>query len=155
MSAEWKHTAVILQTINLLEIVLHFITEKIRHLNDSVALLRLRRCNHILTTKPLIRLVNPQRACFQIKIISCQRQQFPFSNPAPVQYLKSIIQHRLVHHCLRKFQVFFFCPEEHFLCLLASHISSFRCRIALQTVVSHSMIKNAAKLCMNHPQIVR
>ena len=45
---QWKNTAVRFQPIKLLEIVLHLVTEEVRHLDHAVAFLRFRRGDNVL-----------------------------------------------------------------------------------------------------------
>ena len=50
------------------QIVLHFLAEKLRHLDVTIAFLGFRTGNHILAVKPLIGLVDPHSAVLKVKI---------------------------------------------------------------------------------------
>ena len=45
---QWEDAAVRFQSVKLLEIILYFVTEKVRHLNHAVAFLCLRRGDNVL-----------------------------------------------------------------------------------------------------------
>ena len=45
---QWDDAAVRFQSVKLLEIVLHLVTEKVRHLNHAIAFLCLRRGDNVL-----------------------------------------------------------------------------------------------------------
>ena len=63
------------------DVVLHLLTEKLRHLDDPVALRRLRTGDDILSLEPLIGFVDGYGAVFKIKIRCAQRQQLPSRIP--------------------------------------------------------------------------
>ena len=99
------------QTVELPEIILHFLTEEVRHLNDPVAFLGFRCGNHIFAADPLIGFVDPERFLLEIEVCGSQCQQFAFSDAAPVQDFKRIVQHGFVHHGVDEFQILILRPE--------------------------------------------
>ena len=72
--ADGKHPAVRLHSIKLLEVVLEFITEELRHLDHAVTLGCFRRSDHILLIEPLVRLIDGDSALFKVKICWGQGQ---------------------------------------------------------------------------------
>ena len=50
------------------QIVLHFLAEKLRHLDGAIAFLGFRTGNHILAVEPLIGFVDPHGAVLKVKI---------------------------------------------------------------------------------------
>ena len=83
--ADGEHPAVRLHSIELLEVVLEFITEELWHLDHAVTLGRFRRSDHILLIEPLVRLIDGDGALFEVKICWGQGQQLSLTDTAPVQ----------------------------------------------------------------------
>ena len=77
------------------------------------------------------------------------------ADAAPVQDFKGVVQHGLVHHGVDEFEVFFLRPEQHFLRLLAAHISGLCSGIDLQAVILDGVVENTAQLGMDVLEIVR
>ena len=72
--ADGKHPAVRLHTVKLLEVVLEFITQELRHLNHPVALGRFGRGNDILLVEPLIGLIDGESAFLKVEVRRGQSQ---------------------------------------------------------------------------------
>ena len=66
--ADGKHPAVRLHAVELLEVVLKRITEKLWHLNHPVALGCFGRGNNILLVDPLVRLVDGEGALLKVEV---------------------------------------------------------------------------------------
>ena len=66
--ADRENTAVRLCSIELLQIVLHFFAQELRHLNYPVALLGFRSSYDVLPVQPLIRFIDGHRSFFKIKV---------------------------------------------------------------------------------------
>lgn len=66
--ADGKHPAVRLHAVELLEVVLEFITQELGYLNHPVALGCLRGSNDILLVNPLVRLVDGEGALLKVEI---------------------------------------------------------------------------------------
>lgn len=86
--ADGEHPAVRLHSIELLEVILEFITEELRHLDHAVTLGCFGGSDHILLIEPLVRLIDGDSALLKIKICRGQSQKFSLSNAAPVKHLK-------------------------------------------------------------------
>ena len=121
--ADGEHPAVRLHSIELLEVVLEFITEELRHLDHAVTLGCFRRSDHILLFEPLVRLIDGNGALFKVKICWGQGQQLSLTDTAPVQYLKGVEGQRLVPHGFRKAGVLLPGPEQHLLSFLRPHVA--------------------------------
>ena len=122
--ADGENALLLIWTVKHPNVVLHLLTEKLRHLDDPVALGRFGTGDDILPLKPLIGFADGHGAVFKIKIRCAQRQQLPLSDTAPVKHLEGVVGDGFVHHCLGKFQVLRLCPEQHLLSLFATHIPS-------------------------------
>ena len=151
--ADGEHPAVRFHAVELLEVVLEFITEELRHLDHAVTLGRFGGSNDILLIEPLVRLIDGNGALFKVKICWGQGQQLSLTDTAPVQYLKGVEGQRLVHHGLRKAGVFLSGPEQHLLSFLRPHVARLPGWIDIQTVKSGSMVENGAKLVVNCLQV--
>ena len=63
-----KNTVFFLQAIEHTKILLHFLTEKMRHFNRAVAFLCFRCSNHIFAVQTLIGFVNRDRFLIKVEI---------------------------------------------------------------------------------------
>ena len=122
MLGQREDAAVRFQSVKLLEIVLHLVTEEVRHLDYAIAFLRFRSSNNVLALQALIGFIDAERFLLKIEVRRRQCQQLTLADTAPVQDFKGVVQHGLVHHGVDEFEVFFLRPEQHFLRLLAAHI---------------------------------
>ena len=147
--ADGKHPAVRLHAVELLEVVLKLVTEKLGHLDHPVALGRFGRGNDILLVEPLVRLVDGEGAFLEVKVRRGQGQQLTLSDTAPVQDFKGVERQRLVHHSLGKLGVFLPGPEQHLLSFFCPHVARLPGRVDIQAVKPSSMIENGAKLIVN------
>ena len=136
-----EDTILLLHSIEGLDVFLHFLTEEFGHLNDTVALFRLRSGNHVLALEPLIGFADGH--CTRLKVEVCwgEGQQFPLPDTAPVEHFKGIVGEGLVHHGVGKFQILFLRPEQHFTPFLHPHVPGLGRRIDLEAVVADSMVK--------------
>ena len=85
-----EHPIVRLDIVELFQIVLNFINEELRHLDDTVALFGFGRGNQVLSVQPLVGFCNGNGAFFKIKVSRGKSQKFTFTNTAPVQHFKGI-----------------------------------------------------------------
>ena len=85
-----EHPIVRLDIVELFQIVLNFINEELRHLDDTVALFGFGRGNQVLSVQPLIGFCNGNGAFFKIKVSRGKSQKFTFTNTASVQHFKGI-----------------------------------------------------------------
>ena len=109
--ADGEHSAIRLHPVELLEVVLEFITQELRHLDYPVALGRFGGGNDILLVESLIGLIDGEGAFLEVKVRRGQGQQLTLSDAAPVQDLKGVERQRLVHHGLGKLGVLLSGPE--------------------------------------------
>lgn len=147
--ADGKHPAVRLHAVELLEVVLQLVTQKLGHLDHPVALGRFGRGNDILLVEPLVRLVDGESALLKVEVCRGQGQQLSLPDAAPVKHLKGVEGQRLMHHGLGKFSVLFPGPEQHLLPFLCPHVARLPGRVEVQTVKPGSMVENGAKLIVN------
>lgn len=147
--ADGKHPAVRLHAVELLEVVLQLVTQKLGHLDHPVALGRFGRGNDILLVEPLVRLVDGESALLKVEVCRGQGQQLSLPDAAPVKHLKGVEGQRLIHHGLGKFSVLFPGPEQHLLPFLCPHVARLPGRVEVQTVKPGSMVENGAKLIVN------
>ena len=103
------------QPIQRLGVILHFIHEKLRDFDRSVALGRLGRRDDDIALDVLKGFADGQRLPLEVEIRSGQRQQLSQPDAAPVQHLEGIVGSGLVHHHFGEFQIFVLCPEQHLL----------------------------------------
>ncbi len=109
--ADGEHPAVRLHAVELLEVVLKLVTEKLGHLDHPVALGRFGRGNDILLVDPLVRLVDGEGALLKVEVRRGQGQQLTLPDTAPVQNFKGVEGQRLIHHGLGKLGVLLPGPE--------------------------------------------
>ncbi len=150
-----EHPVVFANVIEHFEVVLHFIRQELRHSDDPVAFLGLRRSNQVLTVQPLVRLTDGNGTFLKIEVRWSEGQQFPFPDTTPIEHLKSIVGERLVHHGLGKFQILRFRPKQHLPVFLLSHASGLFAGIVPEVVVADSVIEDGAQLIVNCFQIDR
>ncbi len=79
------------------QILLHFTSQPLRQPNHPHTFLCLRRGNNILSMKAVVGLADGHRSVFKIKILRRQCQQLTLPNPCPVQHLKTVVGHGLLH----------------------------------------------------------
>ena len=151
--ANGKHPAVRLHAVELLEVVLEFITQELGHLNHPVVLGRFGCGNDILLIDPLVRLVDGESALLKVEVCRGQGQQLSLPDAAPVKHLKGVEGLRLIHHGLRKFGVLFPGPEQHLLPFFCPHVARLPGRVDIQAVKPGSMIENGVKLIVNRFQV--
>ena len=151
--ADRKHPAVRFHTVELLEVVLKFITQELWHLDHTVTLGRLGCGDNILLVKPLVRLVDGEGALLKVEVRRGQGQQLSLSDAAPVKHLKGIEGQRLIHHGLGKLDVLLPGPEQHFLPFLCPHVTRLPGRVDIQAVKSGSVVENGAKLIVNRLKV--
>ena len=147
--ADGKHPAVRLHAIELLEVVLKFITQELRQLDHPVALGRLGGGDDILLVEPLVRLVDGEGAFLKVEVRRGQGQQLTFPDTAPVKHLKGVEGQWLIHHGLGKPGVLLPCPEQHLLPFLRPHVPRLPGRVEVQAVKPSSMVENGTKLIVN------
>ena len=63
-----ENAVLLFQPVEHSKIVLHFLAEKLRHLDGTVAFPGFRAGNYILTVEPLIGLVDPHGAVLKVKV---------------------------------------------------------------------------------------
>ena len=78
-----------------LEELLHFLTEKIQHLDGAVAFFGLGRGYHILSFQSLIGLADFYCSTLKIEICRGQSQQLALTDARPVQHLKCVVRNGL------------------------------------------------------------
>lgn len=147
--ADGEHPAIRLHPIELLEVILEFITQGLRQLDHPVALRCLGCSDDILLVEPLVRLVDSDGALLKIKIRRDQGQQLSLSDAAPVKHLKGVEGQWLVHHGLGELSVLFSGPEQHLLSLLCPHVARLPGRVDVQSVKTGSVVENGAELIVN------
>ena len=92
----FKQPVVFADSVELFHIVLHFLTEKLRHLDRPIAFRRFRVSDDVPAADALIRFVDRDRLPFKIEIRRGQRQQFCFCQ---YKSKKNLLLIRKKHHC--------------------------------------------------------
>ena len=77
-------------------ILLHFLTQKLRHFNCPVTFLGFRCGNHIPAIQPLIGLIDGQLLTLEIKVLWCKGKQLCFCQ---YKSKKNLLLIRKKHHC--------------------------------------------------------
>ena len=138
-----------LNVIVQLQAILHLLTQEIRNRDQAHTGICLRCCNDIPALKSLIGFIDSKCFLLEIKILRRKCQQFAFPDPRPVKDLKGVIIDRLLHHDIRKLQIFFFRPEIHFPELFFAETAGDPGRIDGKLIIADRMIEHGGKLCMN------
>ena len=145
----------VFNAVELAQIIPNLFGQEPRHPNRPIALLGLRGRDTILTVDSLIGFIDGDRSLLQIKIRGRQGQQFPFPDTAPVQHLEGVVGNRIVHLCVREFQVLLFRPESHLAALVLSHASGLPAGILSEVIELHRMIEDCAELTVQGFQVDR
>ena len=150
-----KHPVIRPDAVEHFDVILDFLGQKLRHGDDPIALFGFGGGNQILTVQPLIGLIDGDGALLKVKVCWGQGQQLPLSDTAPVEYLKGIEGHRLVHHHLGKFQVLLLGPEHHFPIFLFAHAACLLAGILPEVVVPNRVLEDGAELVMDRLEVHR
>ena len=152
--ADGEHSAIRLHPVELLEVVLEFITQELRHLDHPVALGRFGGGNDILLVEPLVRLVDGESAFLKVEVRRGQSQQLPLPDTAPVQNFKGVEGQWFIHHGLGKLGVLLSGPEQHFFPFFRPHVARLPSRVDIQAVKSGSVVENGAELRLNLSRVI-
>ena len=85
-------------SLELSEIVLYFLNEKLRHGNDTVALFRFGSSDNITSVQTLIGLIDTHRTFLEIEVCRGECQQLALTDTAPVTAFTETI-YRLISIC--------------------------------------------------------
>lgn len=129
-------------TVESFYILLDLFCEEVRDLYHPVTLGSLRRCDHILPVKSLIRFVYRYRFVLKIEILRCKSEKLALTHTGPVKKFESVEGHRLVHHSLGEPLILIRCPEEHLAAFFFSHVSCDTRWIIPQSVVLDRVIED-------------
>ena len=98
-------------------------------------------------------LCDRNRLLCKIKIVDGQGQCLALTKSAPIEHLKIVVPHRIIHHVFREFQIFLTGPAFHFNALFTTHISNRSGRVFRKLVVTDRMVEDRAQLVMNRFQV--
>ena len=144
-----EHPLVHTDIVELSEIVLYFLDEKLRHGDDTVALFCFGSGDNITSIQTLIGLVDAHRAFLEIEVCRCECQQLALTDTAPVKHFKCVVELGFVHHHFCEFQIFLFCPEQHFSVFLLAHAAGFPARIFFEVIELYRMVEDGAELIVD------
>ena len=85
-----EHPVIRPDAIKHFDVILDFLSQKLRHGDDPIALFRLGGGNQVLAVQTLIGLVDRHGALLKVKVRRGQGQQLPLPDTAPVEHLKGI-----------------------------------------------------------------
>ncbi len=94
--ADGENPTIRLYALELLEIILHLLTQKLRHCYNAVALFCLGRCDDILTIQPLVRFIDANRFVCKVEVRWSESQKLTLTDSAPVKHLKCVVGQRLI-----------------------------------------------------------
>ena len=149
MLGQGKDAVILLDVIELLQSILHLLTQELWNLDRPDTVFGLGGLNDVPFSDPLIVLVDPERLSLKVKIRRCQRQQLSLADAAPVQHLESIVEDRPVHHDLCEFQILLLRPEKHLSALFFPNSSGSLRRIQAQLIVADCVIEDRRELRMD------
>ena len=141
-----EHPVIRPDAVKHFDVILDFLSQKLRHGDDPIALFRLGGGNQVLAVQTLIGLVDRHGALLKVKVRRGQGQQLPLSDTAPIKHLKGVEGQRLVHHRLGKFEILLFSPEHHLPVFLFAHAACLFAGILPEVVVPNRVVEDGTEL---------
>src|SRR5699024_1025687 len=85
-----EHPVIRPDAVKHFDVILDFLSQKLRHGDDPIARFGLGGGNQVLAVQSLVRLVDSNGALLKVKVRRGQSQQLPLPDTAPVEHLKGI-----------------------------------------------------------------